>query len=56
MSKIHGNVVGTTSPRADLSQTDETKADFVKGREAFREELEKTLTKVSNALLYPKSK
>lgn len=41
MSKIYGNVVGTTSPRADLSQTDETKADFVKGREAFRKELEK---------------
>lgn len=56
MSKIYGSTVGTTAPRADLSQKDETKTDFVNGKEAFKKELEKTLEKVSNALLYPKSR
>ena len=34
MSKIYGSTVGTTAPRADLSQKDETKTDFVNGKEA----------------------
>lgn len=30
--KIKGNTVGTTMPRADWSQTDETKADYIKNK------------------------
>ena len=56
MSKIQGNTVGSTSPRSDLAQTDETKPDFVNGKDEFKKELEETLSKISNALLYPKSK
>lgn len=30
---IHGNYVGNISPQADWSQTDQTKPDFIKGKE-----------------------
>lgn len=30
---IHGNYVGSVSPQADWGQTDQTKPDFIKGKE-----------------------
>lgn len=33
--KIRGNTVGTTTPRANLEQTDPKKADYVRGRDSF---------------------
>ena len=33
--KIRGNTVGTTTPRADLSQSNPAKADYVLGKETF---------------------
>ena len=32
MNKIYGNTVGTTTPRSDWNQTDETKADYIKNK------------------------
>lgn len=32
MAKIMGNIVGLPSPRSDWSQTNETKADYIKNK------------------------
>lgn len=37
VGKIRGNSVGTTTPRANLAQDDPTKADYVFGRDSFKE-------------------
>lgn len=37
VGKIRGNTVGTTTPRANLEQDDPTMADYVFGRDAFKE-------------------
>ena len=42
--KIRGNTVGTTTPRANLAQTDPKKADFVKGKEIIDESVQNALT------------
>ena len=42
--KIRGNTVGTTMPRPDWNQTDPTKADYIKNKEA----VDGHLTNVSN--------
>ena len=42
---IRGNTVGTTTPRANFNQTDERKADYIKGREKLltRDELDSSI-------------
>ena len=37
--KIIGRPVGTTLPKPDLTQTDPTKGDYIKGRKEFENEI-----------------
>lgn len=39
--KITGNTVGTTMPRSNWNQTDPKKADYIKGKEAVDESIQK---------------
>lgn len=47
--KIRGNTVGTTMPRTNFEQTDPKKADYLKGREKLREEIDAAKTAGDNA-------
>lgn len=47
--KIRGNTVGTTMPRSNLGQTDQTQADYVHGKSAFMEEcISRAIARVAN--------
>ena len=41
---IRGNTVGTTMPRTNYEQTDSTKADYLKGKDALDRKIEKAVT------------
>lgn len=43
MAKVIGNPTTTPNPQSDLMQTDSTKADYVKGKEQFIEEIKKVM-------------
>ena len=43
MSKVIGNPTTTPMPQSNLMQTDSTKADYVKGKEQFIEEIKKVM-------------
>ena len=55
--KIIGNTVGTTMPKPNLMQTDPTKGDFVKGKEAISKKLdaEKLPEAINTALAQAKA-
>lgn len=53
--KIKGNTVGTTMPRSNWNQSDPSKADYIKGKDAVDEAISKAQSTADSAVTYARN-